>query len=722
MALDERFVVAPSLEMYFVDKDSGEPLSAGTVEFFKDNSRITPKTVFQLTGAPPNYSYIPLPNPITLSNAGTIQNAGGDNLIPYFFPFDADGELDLYYIVIKDSSGAVMFTRQAWPNLTESTQPLGTENNVQNALSNPQWSTLLFDTDNPFDVTVAAATNEEFIIAPDWTLVLSGTGTLRLQRIDITGSSNFPTNPPYVLDIEEVGSGLTKIELVQRLNQTPAIWSSRTGFDSFVAAHMIAKSEDGSPHTVSMTYRPSSGASTTLFSDSAPPAEYAEINNITQIPISTSVDNPTTGYVDIVIGISLVSHVRISSIQAVNVENEVTTVEYSEDTIERQEDRLFHYYNLLLQQKAVPSYLVGWDFPLNPSQFNGGAVSAATSRYIWDQTIAFQSVASSLTFARSASGYKNLEVQTLIDGQLALIQYVEESVARELLADKFSVNVAGSATTAISGNVTVWYTTDVTLPDITTGDSIVLTLDADGKPASFNGTWTEIPTSLPDNSKFTFETRAGARNPDYSLTGWDGTQLGAPATRPAEVATFVAIVVGTTEIEIGDVIDIESISLTKGEIPTRPSPQSLDTVLTECQRYYEKSYRAEDPPGFVTTNGALYFKAILEVTPTTHNHFAEIGTLMFNWKASKYSLTAPLTVYSPDGTINTIQMGLTRWGVFSLPPINVLWTFFSLKGSEKQERVYTPLTGAPQTGLTGLSPSEAVMFVHYVLDSRLGVV
>ena len=53
MALDERFIPITSLNQYFVDKDSGLPLANGTLEFFRDTARITPKAVFQLTGAPP---------------------------------------------------------------------------------------------------------------------------------------------------------------------------------------------------------------------------------------------------------------------------------------------------------------------------------------------------------------------------------------------------------------------------------------------------------------------------------------------------------------------------------------------------------------------------------------------------------------------------------------------------------------------------------------------
>ena len=67
MALDPQFVISSNLEEYFVDKDTGLPLSNGTVTYFEDQNRTVLKTVFKLSGTPPNYTYTALPNPITLS-------------------------------------------------------------------------------------------------------------------------------------------------------------------------------------------------------------------------------------------------------------------------------------------------------------------------------------------------------------------------------------------------------------------------------------------------------------------------------------------------------------------------------------------------------------------------------------------------------------------------------------------------------------------------------
>lgn len=121
MALDSRFVVTSDLESYFVDKDSGEPLAGGIVTFYSDLNRTVKKPVYQLTGSPPNYSYSVLPNPCILSDTGTFQDAIGNNIVPYYFPYEgtpdnSSGTIELYYITVQSSGMVQQFIREAWPN------------------------------------------------------------------------------------------------------------------------------------------------------------------------------------------------------------------------------------------------------------------------------------------------------------------------------------------------------------------------------------------------------------------------------------------------------------------------------------------------------------------------------------------------------------------------------------------------------------------------------
>lgn len=141
-----RFVAAPSLEMYFVDKDTGLPLSNGVVTFYKDNDRLVLKDVYQLTGSPPYSidSFVPLPNPLTLSAYGTIMNEDGNDVIPYYFPYvgspgDTTNEIELYYITVESEGGVDQFTREAWPPNMGPGGGNVTSNDIYNYIPNGQF-------------------------------------------------------------------------------------------------------------------------------------------------------------------------------------------------------------------------------------------------------------------------------------------------------------------------------------------------------------------------------------------------------------------------------------------------------------------------------------------------------------------------------------------------------------------------------------------------------
>lgn len=140
--LDPRFVVTSDLEAYFVDKDTGLPLAAGIVTFYSDPNFNFKKPVYQLTVNGTNFDYTPLPNPSILSSVGTFQDALGNNIVPYYFPFEgtpdaSDGTVELYYITVENSGNIEQFTRSAWPNFTEEEVP--EQNELVNFIANGQF-------------------------------------------------------------------------------------------------------------------------------------------------------------------------------------------------------------------------------------------------------------------------------------------------------------------------------------------------------------------------------------------------------------------------------------------------------------------------------------------------------------------------------------------------------------------------------------------------------
>lgn len=135
--LDPKYLIAPSLEEYFVDKDTGAPLAAGIVTFYSDINRNVLKNVYTLSGAPPNYSYIQLPNPNTLTSVGTFTDGFGNNVLPYYYPYDASGNVENYYITVVSAGNIQQFTREGFPNVPGSSS--GTTANYQNLVPNGQF-------------------------------------------------------------------------------------------------------------------------------------------------------------------------------------------------------------------------------------------------------------------------------------------------------------------------------------------------------------------------------------------------------------------------------------------------------------------------------------------------------------------------------------------------------------------------------------------------------
>jgi hypothetical protein len=141
MGIDARYIPLNYLQGYFVNKTTGLPLAGGYVYFYEDNSRTTLKNVFAISGDGTNYSYIELPNPMILSSAGTFVDDSGQDLTVYAYPYDENGDVQLYYIAVYENEFATqpMFTRQAVPNIAEGGEETAT--GLYNYIPNGQFLT-----------------------------------------------------------------------------------------------------------------------------------------------------------------------------------------------------------------------------------------------------------------------------------------------------------------------------------------------------------------------------------------------------------------------------------------------------------------------------------------------------------------------------------------------------------------------------------------------------
>lgn len=213
-----QLIAAPMLQDYFVDKDLGTPLAGGIVTFYQDNSRTTLKNVYYQTGSPGAYSYIPLNNPCTLTAVGTFADPGGNDVIPFFYPYDeATGTIaQPYYITVQSSGNIPQFTRENFP-FVETISSQTTAELIPNLISNGQFaahnnlpnSTGTYPNGNVSAVpNIYPTSSSSFIVAPGgatgWYFATNSTAT-DTNTINFVAqnsvNSQLTGNPAYVINV-----------------------------------------------------------------------------------------------------------------------------------------------------------------------------------------------------------------------------------------------------------------------------------------------------------------------------------------------------------------------------------------------------------------------------------------------------------------------------------------------------------------------------------------
>ncbi len=133
-----QLVSAAMLQDPFVDKE-GKPLADGLV-IMTTMDKVTLKNWYYDAGTPGNPSYIALPNPMTLSAAGTIVDVNGEDTIPFYYPWSETNPnvAQLYFVRVFDQFGTEQFTRINFPShaggggITPTSGTLTNENYIVN--------------------------------------------------------------------------------------------------------------------------------------------------------------------------------------------------------------------------------------------------------------------------------------------------------------------------------------------------------------------------------------------------------------------------------------------------------------------------------------------------------------------------------------------------------------------------------------------------------------
>lgn len=727
MALDPKYVAFENFDNSIFDKDTGEPLANGIVSFFEDLQRLVPKEVFRLSGVAPDYTYTSLGSVLRLSDIGTFID-GPDQVIIYGYPYDEDGNIQRYYITIQSEGFVPQYTIEAAPaNLFDGTIPPDQIINGDNELNNSQFVEVSFNPGQPHTFTFSAAINQRVNLAPDWELVVSGTGSVTVERIALT-ELDTPTNPPYVIDINS--NSINNLALVQRFTNSPRLIA-----EGFVSGYFIAASQDGLQHALQMLYVPSGGSldnqviiDETIINDGS----YNVLQGNLEITGTINPDPASTGYVDLTIIIPVGAHIRVSSFQLVQV-NAGVNIEYGQISTPKQINTLFSYYKNSMQYMPKDSMTPWWKFGLNPRQFFPASNPIATQcSYIFDQTILYQAGAGSkvnvLVGPTSPNGVLQVQAASgASDVRFALITYVAPQSIQGWWGYWMSTLARANLTTTQGSSVRVKVRLiyRATLPS-TIGAAEPIASWAAATDPTFSAGWTAVtPLNDPAYALAINANGTDAGNAVFPEYPFDQMQMPLPTAASTNMIGLVFYTYDALDSTPGDmdVVNIDEISLVPNQFAVASTPLTFGEVLLACQQYYQSSYPLGVEAGALTTENAIGFTQRTTVIPTLADTTVEVEASFFQLDYVEKCISPDIIIFNPTtGATNSLEAyvysGAALQDTQSVT-VSGEWVE-ALKGKTRASFVATiGATIVVYTGPPGVSGSGNIL-LHATIDSRLG--
>lgn len=210
-----------------------------------------------------------------------------------------------------------------------------------NQVTNPQFS--LISLENP--VTITGTDPDPIELAPGWTLLLAGTGSVTIERVSLDSTNINPSNAPYALRLTMSGWTQDSVMLRQRFEQNGMLWA-----DKFVSTAITTRLE-GNPQSIMADLIDSNDSllGTVLPSTSINEA-WNEYTGHAELPETTNPDTPPAAYIDYLLHLPSNVDIYVTSFQLV-VQDLPIEPAFEQDSINRQID---HTYN-----RAYPIVPVG---------------------------------------------------------------------------------------------------------------------------------------------------------------------------------------------------------------------------------------------------------------------------------------------------------------------------------------------------------------------------
>ncbi len=202
-----------------------------------------------------------------------------------------------------------------------------------NQITNPQFARINFTS----PLSLSSVTNPDPIdIGPGWALLLTGTGSVTIQREALNNSNANPSNAPYALHITATGWDSDGVFLRQRFQQNGMLWAN------MVVSSTITARLQGAPQSISASLVDSAGS--TLTDVLSVPVVNEAWNQFTghgMLPDTTNPNPPPTAYIDYKLALPNNIDIYVTSIQLV-VQSDIVEPVFEQDSVDRQIDHTYH--------------------------------------------------------------------------------------------------------------------------------------------------------------------------------------------------------------------------------------------------------------------------------------------------------------------------------------------------------------------------------------------
>jgi hypothetical protein len=215
-----------------------------------------------------------------------------------------------------------------------------------NQITNPQFA--LMSVQNP--VTITGTNPDPIELAPGWTLLLAGTGTVTITQVPLNNSNINPSNAPYALRLTMNGWTDGSVILRQRFQQNGMLWANK------IVSSAVTAFINGIPQSIQAELVDSNNSVLGTVIALQPINEaWNEYTGYAQLPAPTDPDTPPAAYIDYKLLLPSNIDLYLTSFQLV-VQDLPLQPSFEQDSINRQIDHTYNNAYPIVPVGAVIDY------------------------------------------------------------------------------------------------------------------------------------------------------------------------------------------------------------------------------------------------------------------------------------------------------------------------------------------------------------------------------